>query len=148
MRHMGIAEQRDAVRAEDAGTLQAVEQIVAALPRQPVHQVEVERAHARLAQQVGGAQDHVLVLQAADTALAMRGKGLDAQAGALDADAFDYHRPFARHGARVQLNRPDRVGQAEADRQRIDEADEIGRRDGVGTAAAERYAPDTRTRWQ
>ena len=69
MRHMGIAKQRDAIRAQLYRPAQRVLQIIAGLARQAVHHVVVERGDPRIAQQGGAALDHLVALHAADAGL-------------------------------------------------------------------------------
>ena len=133
---MRISEQRDPVRTQHAGAVHRILQIIERLARQAVHQIEVDRADARLAQPVDRLDDQLFGLDPADRLLAMLSKGLHAQTGPFHPHGGEHLRPFAAHRARIEFDREDRIVDLELDRQRVDQAQEFDRSDRVGAAPA------------
>ena len=73
---------------------------------------------------------------APDGFLTMGSEGLDAKAGPCDTSFCYRLRPFARHGARVDFNRPLGLVQPEMAVERIDKLDKFRGQDRVGAAPA------------
>ena len=144
---MSVAEQRYTVGAEHAGALETVLEVVQGLARKSVHEVEVKRRNASVAQPIDSLDDAVFRLNAADGFLAMGRESLHAEAGTFNADTIDRRSPFARHRARVEFDGHGRIGRSKVEEQRIDQTLEIIRLEGIRAPAAKCDAPDA-GRWR
>ncbi len=85
MRHMGVAEHREALRRQRQRHLDGVFDARLRLMRQAIDQIDVERADARFAQPFRRRTRFLEGLEAIDGALNLKIEILHANAGALDA---------------------------------------------------------------
>src|SRR5690606_11922475 len=138
MWNMRITEQRNAVGTEVFGPSQRIREIGADLARQAIHQIEIERANAGVAEQLDTALDHAQRLNAANRLLQMRGEGLHAHAGVLRPDRLDHRTPFLGQRAGIELYGVERRVEWEVRRNGVHQAEEIVRWERIRTAAAER----------
>ena len=144
MRHMRIAEQCDPVGAERGGPTQGVFQHRDILPRQAVHQVEVQRLDSGGAKQVHGDGDQPFILHTADPLLDGRVEGLHPKARLLDAGAGKGARPLMIETARIDFDRNQRILHVEGAAQMPSERNERLGWHGIRTATAEGDAAHVR----
>ena len=104
-RHMGIAEDRDAVGLQLRRLLRGSGDTLHRLGGEAVHEVEVHACEARLAQEFVGGLDEAEGLQPVDLHLHRGCEILDAEADAVEAHAVQHPGAFARQRAGVRLER-------------------------------------------
>ncbi len=144
VRDMGIAEQRHALGPIARRQFERFGQIGFTLSGQAVHQVEIERGHARIAQHLHRAVDHAQRLHPTDRLLQFRGEGLYAERGIAGADRADHLAPPIGQRPRIELDRNERIVEAEMLCQRIEQAQEIVGCQRIGAAAAKGDAANPR----
>ena len=135
--HVGIAEERDAVRRQGRREVDAAQQVGDPLPRQAVHQVEVDAPDAGRAQALDRPRHHLEGLDAVDRRLHGGGEVLDAEAGAGHAGLGEGPGLFRVQGPGVDLDRDlDRRVEAEGRAQAVGQAPEVVARQHRRGAAA------------
>ena len=137
-RHMGIAEDRDAVGLQLRRLLRGLRDAVHRLGGEAVHEVEVHRGEARLAQELVGGLDEAEGLQPVDLHLHRRGEILHAEADAVEAHAGQHPGAFARQRAGIGFERHLAAGgEAEALVDGLDDLADVQVIEIGGRAAAE-----------
>jgi len=102
---MSIAEQGDARRRERRRELRAADHVADGLPRQAVHQIDIDVSDADHPRGIDRRLDLLERLNAADGLLHMGREILGTEARARDADPAEGRGELRRHTARIEFDR-------------------------------------------